>query len=137
MMAHGEPGVLAAAAGDALREARAALSEARDLLLEPTPDRLGECGGRLEKVGELLRGLEAALRGGPGAGGRPEGAARAKLGAGVEELRRELAVVGKLLHHAGRYYLNWARMLLGAAEAYTSKGEAAGLAAPGRVLAEG
>src|SRR3954453_3379380 len=108
-----------APAGDAVEQVRGArrkLSQVRQILLTPSPERLGDCGPVLEQAAELLGSLMESQR---------SGARIPFLMDELQVLRRELAVVTALMQQAAGYYLGWAQMLGAATAGYTSRGDAA------------
>jgi hypothetical protein len=101
-----------------VRQARRKLHQVREILISPSPEKLGECGPVLEDAAGLLGSLLES---------RTNGAAPPLLAEELQGLRRELSVVTALMQQAAGYYLGWAQMLGAATNGYTNHGEAAPL----------
>jgi hypothetical protein len=104
------------------------LNQVKEILITPTPERLGECGPVLEDAAELLKSL---LENRKGAANAPH------LTDEVHGLRRELGVVAALMQQAAGYYLGWAQMLGAATTGYTSEGAIPPLATRPQLSVEG
>lgn len=99
-------------------------------LLVPTPEKLEEVAGELERAESRLRELLRPA-GAPGAG--PPGTEPHAL----RQLRRQVGRVAALLENAGALRLGWARVLGVMIAGYTSRGEPVPLEAPAGIVIEG
>jgi hypothetical protein len=113
---------------DRVRAARRKLHQVREILMMPSPERLGECGPVLEEAADLLKCFLESRSG---------GASASHLAEEVQGLRRELTVVTALMQQAAGYYLSWAQMLGAATSGYTNEGAIPPLTSRPRLSVEG
>jgi hypothetical protein len=109
------------------REARQKLHQVRQILMTPSPERLGDCGPVLEEAAGLLASLPDYRKSGPPVPFIEE----------LQALRRDLSVVTALIQQAAGYYLGWAQILGAATSGYTNQGDAAPLVGYPQVSVEG
>jgi hypothetical protein len=107
-----------------IREARRKLYQVRQILMTPSPERLGDCGPVLEEAAGLLGSLPDCRKSG-------------RLMEELHALRRDLSVVTALMQQAAGYYLGWAQMLGAATSGYTNQGDAAPLEGYSQLSVEG
>lgn len=106
--------------------ATASLARARQLLLEATSQSLDTVTAHLEQAIARLRELNESAAAGivPASGELPA-------------LKREVALVTALLHHAGRFHLGWAAMLASSGPEYGLKGHLFPAPEPRRLTFDG
>ena len=97
-----------------MRAAREAIAAAS------TPEEIGACLQPLEDVITCLSAIRSAEQAPPLAGG-------------VEALRFELGVIGRLIAGGMAFYQDWGRILAAAEAGYTSSGDPPALTVPGSV----
>jgi hypothetical protein len=109
-----------------IREARRKLHQVRQILMTPSPERLGDCGPVLEEAAGLLGSLLDCPKSGV-----------PLLMEELQALRRDVSVVTALMQQAAGYYLGWAQMLGAATSGYTNQGDAAPLVGYSQLSVEG
>jgi hypothetical protein len=109
-----------------IREARRKLHQVRQILMTPSPERLGDCGPVLQEAAGLLGSLSDCPKSGV-----------PLLIEELQALRRDLSVVTALMQQAAGYYLGWAQMLGAATTGYTNQGDAGPLLGYSQMSVEG
>jgi len=110
--------------------ARRHVEELRLGLLSPSPEDVLRCLPGLESAIDCLRSVEEELRQSPNSEGRSSLAIRAEL----NQFKKDLNMIGRLIAHGAALHEGWARILGAAAGGYLQSGDAAPLSGSGGTL---
>jgi hypothetical protein len=104
-----------------IRQVTIRISRVRQILMTPTPEKLGQCAPELEQAADILGTVKS----------QPYLSSELKL------VKRELAIVSALMQQAAGYYFGWAQILGAATGGYTAQGGVAALTSTPRLTVEG